>query len=136
MALMMSDVNLELSVLPERYAVCSLSAEWPVPYWAWQGDFASVTRTDGHYSIVVPENAVPDDVVAERGWRLLKVHGPLDFSLIGIMARLSLPLAEAGVSIFALSVFETDYVLVKEDDLAIGIDALRATGIRVNDTPA
>ena len=80
---------LELSVLPGRYAVCSLSAEWPVPYAIWQGDFVSITRAEGHYSIVCREVIVPPEAVAEYGRRLLKVHGPLDFSPIGNLARRS-----------------------------------------------
>lgn len=124
---------LELTVLPQRYAVCSLSAEWPVPFALWQSEFVSITRSDNFYSIVCTENAVPEEAVAETGWRLLKVHGPLDFALVGIMARLSTPLAAAGVSLFAISVFETDYLLLKEDRLADGIAALRGAGFIVHE---
>jgi hypothetical protein len=67
--------------------------------------------------VVLPEQVVPGHWKAERGWRCLKVLGPLDFDLIGILASLAVPLAEAGVSIFAVSTYSTDYILLREKDL-------------------
>jgi uncharacterized protein len=78
-----------LSLLPGRYAVCRLSAADPLPQWAVQGTFFSVTRTPAELSIVCDASAVPPRVQAESDWRILAVRGPLDFALTGIMAQLS-----------------------------------------------
>ncbi len=82
-------------------------------------DFCSITRTADEVSIVCPLGRVPDDVRRESGWRCLKVEGPLDFALTGILASLAVPLAQAGISIFAISTYDTDYLLVKDLDGAV-----------------
>jgi hypothetical protein len=87
-----------------------------------------VTRTDEELSIVLPEDSVPMDWKAERGWRCLKVLGPLDLGLVGILASLTSPLAEAGIPIFALSTYDTDYLLVHDADLARATGALSLSG--------
>jgi uncharacterized protein len=122
---------LPLSLLPETLAVCRLAADAPVPAWAWTGEPASVTRTREELSIVCRAGAVPEGVDAEQGWRCLKVEGPLDFALTGILAALASPLAAAGVALFALSTFDTDYLLVKAETLDRAVEALRAAGHRV-----
>jgi hypothetical protein len=120
--------SLTLSVLPERLAVCRLAPDAPVPERLARARFWSVTRTDEELSIVLPEELVSADWQAETGWRCLKVLGPLDFSLTGILASLAGSLAEAGVSIFAMSTYDTDYILVKEGDLEQAERALLARG--------
>ncbi len=107
-----------LSVLPETMAVCRLDAAAGIPAWVINDSFFSITGTTDEISIVCPQKQVPDDQPAEKNWRALKVEGPLYFSLTGIMAALSAPLAEAEICVFALSTHDTDYVLVKEDHLA------------------
>jgi hypothetical protein len=77
------------------------------------------------------QEAVPDDVSCERGWRGLRVCGPLAFSLVGVLAGLLSPLAEAGIRVFVLSTFDTDYVLVKEETLEQAIQALEMAGHRI-----
>jgi hypothetical protein len=109
--------NLELSVLPQQFGICRLDPDDLIPDWLSCHPFWSVTRTDEELSIVLPEESVPAGWKAEKGWRCLKVHGPLDFSLTGILASLSAPLAEAGISIFAISTHDTDYVLVRAEEL-------------------
>jgi enamine deaminase RidA (YjgF/YER057c/UK114 family) len=113
-------------VLPERLAVCRLEGAARVPSWALElhEAFTSITRTADELSIVCPEEAVPPDVRVEGGWRALKVPGPIPFEQIGVLAGLAAPLAAAGISIFALSTYDTDYVLVKEDDLQRALVAL------------
>jgi uncharacterized protein len=122
---------LTLILLPDRFAVCRLSAEEPVPVWAWAGPFCSITRSAEELSIVCVQEAVPDTVTAERDWRALKALGPLDFALVGILARLTAPLAAAGISLFAISTYDTDYLLVKEERLAEAVAVLRQAGFRV-----
>jgi hypothetical protein len=125
--------KLALNVLLGRYAICRLGRDQAVPAWAWHGPLASVTRTPDELSIVCAEAAVPAAVErVERGWRALRVAGPLDFGLVGVMARLTVPLAEVGISILALATFDTDYLLVREPDLAQAVDALLAAGHRVS----
>jgi hypothetical protein len=118
-------------VLPERLAVCRLAPDEPVPERLARAQFWSVTRTDEELSIVLPEELVPADWQAETGWRCLKVLGPLDFSLVGVLAFLAGSLAEAGVSIFAISTYDTDYILVKEGDLEQAKRSLAARGYTV-----
>jgi hypothetical protein len=94
-----------------------------------------VTRSDDELSLVLPEEAAPAGSVVEPGWRCLKVRGPLDFGLMGILASLAGPLAEAGVSIFALSTYDTDYILVKETDLEKTKQVLMANGHTIAESP-
>lgn len=107
---------LSLLVLEGTFAVCRLAPEAALPDWATDGGFCSVTRTADELSIVCPQSAVPEGIRCERGWRCLRVAGTIDFSLVGILASLVDPLADAGVSVFALSTFDTDYLLVKGMD--------------------
>lgn len=124
----MSARVMELRLLSGPLAVCRLPADAPVPTWASAGVLVSITRTADELSIVCAEDGVPDGVRTERGWRALRVAGPLDFALTGVLAALTVPLAEAGVSIFALSTYDTDYLLVHENDLPQAILALERAG--------
>src|SRR5579864_3986420 len=107
----------DLTVLPGSFALVHLAADAPFPRWAVQGEFFSVTRTNDEVSVVCAADQVPNDVAAEAGWRLLKAKGPFALSEVGVLAELSTPLAEANVSLFAISTFDTDYLLVKEKQL-------------------
>jgi len=120
-----------LSLLPDVLAVCRLPAGAALPDWAAGGNLLVFVWTEESLSLVCPAAGVPEDAQAERGWRALKVQGPLDFSLVGVLAELAGVLADAGVSIFAVSSFETDYVLVKESWLEGALHALRRVGHRV-----
>ncbi|PAP76519.1 ACT domain-containing protein [Rubrivirga marina] len=120
-----------LDVLPGRLAVSRLTPSASVASWMGEGALSSVTRTDAELSVVCDEAAVPAGVTVEGGWRALRVRGPLAFELTGILADLAHTLAEAGVSIFAVSTFDTDVVLVKADRLDDAADALRAAGHEV-----
>ena len=124
-------IHLTLSGLPDLYAICKLPSRHNIPTWAIQGQFFSVTRTPEELSIVCAEAQIPANVPCEPGWRCLKVEGPLDFALIGILAALATTLAESGISIFALSTFDTDYLLVKDKKFQPAILALTAAGHRV-----
>ena len=124
----MGSWQLALLVLDETFAVSRLSGDAPVPTWANAGSFFSVTRTAEELSIVCRQDVVPESVPCERGWRCLRVVGTLPFSAVGVLAALATPLAAAGVSVFAVSTFDTDYLLVKENDLAAAADALQRQG--------
>jgi hypothetical protein len=125
---------LDLEVLPDRLAVCRLPPGETVPSWALESRFFSVTRTERELSIVCAEARVPSGTQAERGFRALEVQGSLDFSLIGILTSLLDPLAEAGISVFAVSTYDTDYMLVRQEALARAIAALRGASHRVADS--
>ena len=103
-----------------------------MPEWfADAGHVAAVTRTADELSLVCAEDAVPEDVAAERGWAVLKAHGPFAFTLTGVLAAILVPLADAGVPIFALSTYDTDYVLVPGARAGDAVAALRAAGHHV-----
>jgi len=110
----------ELSLLPERFAISRLAADAPIPAWATQGPFFSVTRTGDELSIVSQLSLVPIGV--------LKVHGPFVLSEIGVLAALATPLAEARISLFAVSTFDTDCLLVASETLPAAIAALEQAG--------
>ena len=125
---------LDLSVLPGTLALCRLPANVPPPNWALAGQgFLAFTRTEAELSVVSPSEAVPERVPREDGWRALRVDTPLDFSMTGVLASLTQPLAKAGISIFAISTHDTDYVLVKEDALEGAMQTLVAAGHRFAD---
>lgn len=123
-----------LSVLGDRLAICRLDSRQPVPSWAKtpEAEFFSATRTPDELSLIVAESRAPKEAKCERGWRLLKVQGPLDFSLIGIVAGLSGTLADAGISLFAMSTYDTDYVMVKQLDFDRALTALRQAGYPIS----
>ena len=115
---------LTMKLLKEKYGVCRLDKTTSIPEWAQNSDFFSITRTSDELSIVCIEDSIPNDVKCEKDWRILKVEGPLDFSLIGILASISTILAQKGISIFAISTYDTDYILVKNKDINNAIEAL------------
>lgn len=118
---------MRLNILDEIYAIAKLPPDAAIPEWA-HGSFVAITRTPEELSIVCAN--VPDHVEASRGWKCLKVPGPLDFALTGILASIASPLAAAGIPIFAISTFDTDYILVRE------ADADRAVAIIASDEAA
>jgi hypothetical protein len=125
--------GLDLRVLPGALAVARLHPDEPPPAWAAPaGALHALVRTADELSIVCADEAVPPGVQAERGFRAIAVAGPLDFGLTGVLAALAVPLAEAGVPIFAVSTFDTDHLLVRAARLDAAIAALRAAGHRVD----
>lgn len=120
--------GLRLSVVPGVFAVCRLDPAADLPREIARAPFASITRTPEELSIVCEERLAPAGARREGGWRCLAVRGPIPFTATGVLASLATPLAEARVGIFAISTFDTDYVLVKEAQLARAVAALRAAG--------
>ena len=122
---------LRLIAMPGELAVVRLPPDAHVPQWAFSaapGVLWSLTRTDEEVSIVRGADAVPSDARAERGWRALRIAGTIDFALTGVLASVLAPLADAGVSIFAISTYDTDYVLVRGPALDAAVEALRRAG--------
>lgn len=123
----------ELSLLPQPFSICTLSPDANVPEWAWRGSFSAVTRTPEELSIVAESEVVPESLRAEMKWRVLKVHGPFQLSEVGVLASLLAPLAAGGVSVFAISTFDTDYLLVQEAQWQDARAMLRQAGHTLHD---
>ena len=122
-------------MLDDRLAICKLRPEDGIPDWVSSGGFFSATRTPDELSIVCPERNVPEELLFEGGWRALRVEGPLEFSMVGALVSVAEPLAEAEVSIFVVSTYDTDYVLVKEERLDTATTALQRAGHKLHDKP-
>ncbi|UCE59733.1 MAG: ACT domain-containing protein [Phycisphaerales bacterium] len=122
---------LTFNQLPFRLAVCRLDPTEEVPSWATGGEFLSITRTVSELSIVCPESQVPLDCQAERDWCCLRIEGPLPLDAVGILFSISALLAAEGISIFVVSTYDTDYILVHEPDVSRAIAALQGNGHRV-----
>ena len=119
---------MKLTVLAERFAICRLSPSATLPEWAASASFLSIARTPDELSIVCDETNVPADVRSERGWRCVRVEGPIPFDVVGLAARLTTPLAGSSIPVFFVSTFDTDYLLVKEERLEEALAGWRATG--------
>jgi len=124
----MTPHHLTLDLLRGTFAVCRLAPDARVPAWVAGGPFVSITRTADELSVVCRQEAVPEGVRCERGWRCLRVAGILDSSLVGVLASLVGPLTEAAVSVFVVSSFDTDYLLVKQENLQRAVAVLRRAG--------
>ncbi|PYP84286.1 MAG: ACT domain-containing protein [Blastocatellia bacterium AA13] len=121
-----------LSILDGLFSICRLEERPGIPDWVTHGHFFSVTLDDGELSVVCREENVPSDTRQDQGWKCLELEGPLDFTITGIMAAITNPLADAGVSIFVISTYKTEYIMVKEDDLEKATLALTQQGHLVN----
>ncbi len=121
-------IKLSLEVLPDLLAITRLKPTDSIPEWAQRSSFFSITKTSDELSIVCRQAEVHGKMKSERNWRAIKVNGPLDFGLTGILVSLAHPLAASGVSIFAISTFDTDYVLVKQENLERAMAALESAG--------
>ena len=122
---------LTLALIPGGFAISRLGPEAKVPPWLPSRGFVSVTRTEEELSIICDDAAVPRAVKASRGWRALKVDGPLPFDMCGVLSSITTPLAEAEVSVFAIATHDTDYVLVMADTLEKAVKALTKAGHRI-----
>lgn len=125
----MTNLALTMIILKGSYAVCRLDNQSPIPNWAFSMEFFSITRTMDELSIVCHEEYVPKEIKCEVDWRCLKVVGPLDFGLIGILSSLTGVLGREGISVFAVSTYDTDYLLVKDENLEKAVLALRKEGV-------
>lgn len=123
--------TLDLTVEAWELAVCRLAPDAPVPAWAMRGAFHAIARTPLELSIVCAAAEVPDDVRSEKGWRCFSLAGPIPFEETGVLLSIAAPLAAAGIGIFAISTFDTDYVLVSGRKLEAALLALEAAGHRV-----
>jgi len=116
---------LTLRLLREKFGICRLDPDAPIPDWV-KGSFYSITKTLDELSIICREDAIPAESPCETNWRALMIEGPLDFSLTGIIASISSILANNQISLFVLSTYDTDYILIKDHLLDKAVSVLRA----------
>lgn len=129
--------SLQLISLPDALAIVRLEADDAIPTWATLGALTSITRSTNELSLVVEEQFVPATAQAERGWHAFRVAGTFDLTTeIGVIAALAQPLAEAGISLFVISTFDTDYVLIKQERREDVAETLRNAGHEVDGVKA
>jgi uncharacterized protein len=115
-----------LTVLKQKYSIYKFKKGSVLPEWVYSSEFCSVTRTNEEISVVtVQTDNLSDWVAFSKDWRIFKIEGPLDFSLIGVIADISAILKEAKVSVFVISTYDTDYILIKDTDLNASITSLQ-----------
>lgn len=119
---------MELSILSCPLSVVRMEPGDPIPTWALESPFFSITRTEDELSIFCQTDFIPDDVDAIPGWRAFRVFGQIDLELPGILAALSMPLASKQISIFSISTHDTDYMVLREQSLPDAIDVLERSG--------
>jgi hypothetical protein len=122
--------KLRFSRLAGSFAISRLSPDVAVPDWALRGTFSSITSTAEELSVVCPQAQVPPEITHEGDWACLKLHGPFPFSETGILTSFVQPLSERAIPLFAISTFDTDYVLVKQGWVDQAVAALREAGHR------
>lgn len=126
---MNDSATMKLIVIDEKFSVCKVADYSLVNL---DDPFVFTGRTDEERSLVCPTASVPANATErDDGWQAFRIGGVLDFSLIGILARISTCLAENGIGIFAISTFNTDYILTKAENFQRAIDALTAAGYKV-----
>jgi uncharacterized protein len=124
---------MDLTVLENKYSVYRFPINSELPDWIYSSDFYSVTRTKEELSVVTRQNdSAGDGIICNRDWRIIKIEGPLDFSILGIIAGISAVLSDRKISIFVISTYDTDYILVKQNDLSSAIDALMEKGYNIS----
>lgn len=127
----MADIKLNLSVLKGTYGIAQLDPQSSIPPWASQGEFFSITRSTEELSVVCLASAIPESVRSDQGWRIFKIQGPFAFDQVGILNAVTSVFAEKGIGLFAISTYDTDYILVKEDHLDHVIASLMDAGHQV-----
>lgn len=124
----MTEKKLDLSVLDGLFTIHRFPLHHDIPNQIYASRFCSISRTEDELSIVCDASIHVHSEKSESGWSCIKIEGPLDFSSTGIMADLSAVLADAGISIFTVSTFDTDYILVKSEKLRSAIESLQTAG--------
>jgi len=120
--------QLKFRRLSELYVVIRFAPVEPIPEWATKGEFTSISRSVDELSIVCPAGNLPHDIGAKLHWICLKLEGPFAFSLTGVLLAFIEPLSSKGIPIFAVSTYDTDYVLLQEEWIGAALDALQQAG--------
>lgn len=126
-------MSLHLDRVPGSFAVARLAPDAGWPHWAtWSRDFVSVSRTAAETSVICASALVPPEVTAERDFAAFVVRGPLEFSVVGVLAALAGPLAQARIPILAVSTYDTDVLMIREERVPEAVRALREAGVAVH----
>ena len=120
--------QLKLSLLEDFFGICVFESNASISEWAGTASFCSITRTEKKLTVVCPQNIIPADIEHERDWRCFRIDGSFDLNQIGVISSLAAPLAQAGISIFVVSSYDTDYILVKEEKVEQAIAVLSGDG--------
>lgn len=122
----MNKFKITLQILKDQLAVCQLEPGATLPNWVRfvSGEFISITQTLEELSIVCNQNLVPPGIKAEKNWRLIRIKGQMDFSLVGILKRVITPLSESEISIYSISTYNTDYILIKDENFERAVQML------------
>ena len=121
-------MKLKFRRLNEAYAIVRLAPQAVVPPWSIKGEFTSISRTADELSIVCPAENLPRDVDSPHDWICLKLEGPFPFSQTGVLLSFIDPLSSKGIPIFAISTYDTDYVLIQEEWASAAVAALQEAG--------
>jgi hypothetical protein len=119
---------LQLSLLKDKYGICTLPNTAPIPDWALTQSLASITRTEKELTIVCRLEILPSQYQSDLKWRCFKIDGSFDLNQIGVISSISSPLADAGISIYVISTYDTDYFLIQEQNLEQTIAVLSSSG--------
>lgn len=126
--------KIEFEILSGAFSVCKLNPTEQIPAWLSKSSFSSITKTVDELSIVCEQGLVPTDVEAERDWVGLRIVGTIAFSQTGVISSITSPLAEAKISVFAISTFNTDYLFIKKENQEEAIITLKSNGLVVSET--
>ena len=124
----MKQRQLQLSLLKDKYGICTLPNTAPIPDWALTQSLASITRTEKELTIVCRLEILPSQYQSDLNWRCFKIDGSFDLNQIGVISSISSPLADAGISIYVISTYDTDYFLIQEQNLEKTISVLSSSG--------
>jgi len=123
---------MNLRLLPEAFGILKLTPSQTIPTWATDGSHFFIAQTDDELSIMCPQDCIPDDLTYSADWRCFRVDGDLEFDEIGVVARVSKPLADKGISLFLVSTHDRDYVFVSQNDLNRATHIYQSAGYTVN----
>jgi hypothetical protein len=123
---------LNLTSLQGSFSICQLDPKSEIPAWASKGVFFSITHTSYELSIICEQKFIPENTKCEPNWHVLMIEGPFNFGEIGILDSITKHLAQASISLLAVSTFDTDFVLIKSSQFNEAIKILRSAGHRIN----
>jgi hypothetical protein len=119
---------IKLEILEPLFGIVKLEQNSNIPKWVANEYFYSITKTAAEISVVCLQRNIPDNKICEKDWKVIKIAGSLDFSMVGIISKLSTVLADGGISIFVISTYDTDYILIKKRDIENTIELLKEAG--------
>jgi hypothetical protein len=130
----MDHPKLKLSLLPQTYAICSFPPDFTFPAIDAVSSILSITKTSKETTIVCDENRIPGDCRKSENWKCIKIEGSFDLDAIGVVAGISKPLAESRISIYVVSTYDTDYVLIKAKDIDRAVSCLSKCGHKFSES--